>query len=125
MHQLDTRAHLITRHVVQQHHIRTGSKRDFDLIPVVALDLYLHSRWRSGPRPPNGERDVSGDGRQVFVLDQHRCAQIMTMIRPAAAPNRISLQRTQPGCRLACVQYLRLRAAHRIHEVRRERGDTR
>ena len=61
----------------------------------------------------------------MIVLDQHHVEKPDAIVGATAASHRVFFQPPQTGCRLARVENLRVSALDGIHELRRQRGNSR
>ncbi len=82
---------------------------------------------QAGPHRPDGleRRADTARGHDVVVLDQCGVRQRHAVVDPAAAANRVLLQRSQPGRGLAGVPDRRPRALQGVGPQPRRRGDPR
>ena len=93
LEQRDGLAHLLGRHVVEQHAVGAGVARLGDLVERVALDL---DRCRPGQRDRARSTDFAMPSRgEVVVLDQHRVGERVAVVEAAAGAHRGLLHRPQ------------------------------
>ena len=118
----DSFADLIERHVVDKDGVRARCERLVYLIEPLGFDFDVHAGAR-GMHPVERGSDAAGEANVIF-LDEHRVEQAETMVRRAARPHRVLLERAQPGRRLAGIEH-RDSPAGRVDELPRPRGDAR
>src|SRR4029079_14122380 len=76
------------------------------------------------PRRLHRLSDLAADAREVVVLDHDAVVKPHTMIRPAAAPNRVLLQQPPARGGLAGVENLGPTPRGRVYELTGEAGHT-
>ena len=101
-------------HVVQQHHASRRRPAPRRSCASVSTSISTKSACAAtSRRGPQHRRHAAGRGDVVF-LDQHRVVQADAVVGAAAGAHRVLLRQAQARQRLARVDDLRARAAHRI-----------
>src|SRR5436190_210939 len=116
-------AKLVGRHVVEKDNVGAGFGGFGGLIQGVCFDFDFE-RWRFFSRGLDREGDVSSESSKVIVLDEHHVEEPEAMVLAAAAFDGVFLESTPTGSGFAGIENFCARAAHRIHELARERGDS-